>query len=120
MRYVNAGHNPPILISFKKGKPVDRLSTTGMALGVQEKAHWSQKIVRLAEGDLLVLYTDGVTDAQDRQGRFFGEERLLQLCRAQHGRAAAEIQEDLLSEVHRFYGGAHLQDDIAIMVIARK
>jgi sigma-B regulation protein RsbU (phosphoserine phosphatase) len=120
LRYVNAGHNPPILISFKKGKPVDRLGTTGMALGVQDKAHWSQKVARLGEGDLLVLYTDGVTDAQDRQGRFFGEERLLQLCRARQGRPAAEIQEDLLSEVHRFYGGAPLQDDIAIMVIARK
>jgi serine phosphatase RsbU (regulator of sigma subunit) len=120
LRYVNAGHNPPFMISYKKGKSVDSLRPTGMALGVIEDTHWGQKIVRFNPGDLLVLYTDGVTDSQDSQGRFFGEQRLLQMVRARHGRPTAEIRDDLMAEVHQFSGSSHLQDDIALMIIARK
>ncbi len=120
LRYVNAGHNPPILVSCKKGHPVDLLRPTGMVLGIMEETHWSQKIARLSAGDLLVLYTDGVTEAQDQQDRFFGEQRLQQLVRAMQGRPAVDVQEALLAEVHRFCGGETLQDDLALMVIARK
>ncbi len=120
MRYVNAGHNPPFLVSCRKGKPADRLWPTGMALGVLESAHWTQKLAKFSPGDLLVIYTDGITEAQDRQGRYFGEERLLQLARVQQGRPAEKIQESLLAEVRRFRDGMTLQDDIAVMIIQRK
>ncbi|MEW5872455.1 MAG: SpoIIE family protein phosphatase [Chloroflexota bacterium] len=119
LRYVNAGHNPPLLVSCKKGQPVEPLRPTGMALGVSAEAHWGQKLVRFSPGDLLILYTDGITEAQDPRGRFFGDERLRQLSRTLHGRPAAHIQETLLSEVQRFSNDS-LQDDVALMVIARK
>jgi DNA-binding NarL/FixJ family response regulator len=120
LRYVNAGHNPPYLISCRKGRKVDQLRPTGMVLGVMEEAHWGQKIARFFPGDLLILYTDGITEAQDRQGRFFGEERLIQIARAMLGRPASEIQDALLAEVRRFCSDMALQDDLALMVIARK
>lgn len=119
-RYVNAGHNPPFMISCKKGKPFDSLRPTGMALGVVKNTHWGQKIVRFAPGDLLALYTDGITDAQDQQGRFFGEQRLLQMIRSHQGRSVDKICKDVLEEVHQFTGGSHFHDDIAIMMISRK
>jgi sigma-B regulation protein RsbU (phosphoserine phosphatase) len=91
-RYVNAGHPPAILVSSQKSKAVERLRTTGKALGLEEKAHWGQKIVRLAPGDLLVLYTDGITEAQNLQGKFFGEQHLVEVIRSKYGHSAHEIR----------------------------
>jgi DNA-binding NarL/FixJ family response regulator len=120
LRYVNAGHNPPLLLSRLKGKPVDRLGTTGMALGMEEGGVWQQKIARLAAGDLLLLYTDGITEAQDRRGAFFGEQRLLDVLRRNKERPAREILEAVLGGVDAFTGGASRQDDIAMVVMARR
>jgi phosphoserine phosphatase RsbU/P len=63
LRYVNAGHSPPMLLSSLKGKPLDRLERTGIPLGVMESSVWGQKIARLASGDLLLLYTGSITEA---------------------------------------------------------
>jgi DNA-binding NarL/FixJ family response regulator len=120
LRYVNAGHNPPLLLSRLKGKPVDRLGTTGMALGMEEGGAWQQKIARLAAGDLLLLYTDGVTEAQKRGGAFFGEQRLLDVLRRNKERSAREVLENVLDEVDTFTGGVKRQDDIALVVMARR
>ncbi len=120
MRYVNAGHNPPFLISCKKGKPVDSLRPTGMALGVMEDAHWGQKIAKFRPGDTMILYTDGVTEAQDKNERFFGEERLLQIAKARQGSPSSDIRDAILRETDRFHSSAYPNDDIALIVIARK
>ena len=120
MRYINAGHNPPYLFAGNKGKPADSLRPTGMALGVSDDAHWSQKIVKFAPGDMLLMYTDGITECIDPKGRFFGEQRLVQLARAMHGHSALEIQDALLAEVRRFNEGQPPQDDVALIVIVRK
>jgi serine phosphatase RsbU (regulator of sigma subunit) len=120
LRYVNAGHNPPFLISSQKGKPVDKLHGTGMALGVLESAVWNQKIVRFAPGDFLLLYTDGITEARNRHGEYFGEDRLLRTIRFKLGSSAEEIRESVLDEVRGFLGDEPRQDDIALMVLARE
>lgn len=120
LRFVNAGHPPPYVISTQRGKPVDQLRPTGMALGVMETAHWQQKIVRLAAGDVLVLYTDGITEAQNKQGDFYGEHRLLDVIRSHSSRTAKEIQNAVLEAVREFTGDAPRQDDIALVVIRRK
>jgi serine phosphatase RsbU (regulator of sigma subunit) len=120
LRYANAGHPPPILIKSQRGKPVDRLSLTGMALGVKGEYHWKQKFVTLAPGDVLVLYTDGVTEAQDPQGDLFEMPRLQEVVRRTAGRSAKTILDAILNEVQRFTAGAPGQDDIAIVVIRRK
>lgn len=120
LRYVNAGHNPPMMFSYKKSKPVESLEPTGMALGVMDNMRWEQKIVKFAPGDMLLLYTDGITEAQDQQGRFFGSSRLLQMARALHGRSAKAILDSLMTEIQRFVGDSPPQDDIAIMVVVKK
>jgi serine phosphatase RsbU (regulator of sigma subunit)/DNA-binding NarL/FixJ family response regulator len=120
LRYVNAGHNPPFLISSQKGKPVDKLHGTGMALGVLESAVWNQKIARFAPGDFLLLYTDGITEARNRRGEYFGEDRLLRTIRSRLGNSAQEIREAVLDEVRGFLGDEPRQDDIALMVLTRE
>jgi serine phosphatase RsbU (regulator of sigma subunit) len=119
--YANAGHPPGILIGTQRGKiSVDQLRGTGMALGVSEQAQWKQKIVKMAPGDYLVLYSDGITEAQNRQGIFFDEDRVLDCVLSKIGRSAREMQDALIEEVNRFEGYVPQQDDMALIVIRRE
>jgi DNA-binding NarL/FixJ family response regulator len=119
MRFANAGHPPGLLYSSWKGKLTDHLRPTGMPLGLLENAHWRQKVIKFMPGDVLLLYTDGVIEAEDRQGRPFGEERLAQVLRAKGSGPAAKIQEAVLDEVRSYAGNTEKQDDVALIVIKR-
>jgi sigma-B regulation protein RsbU (phosphoserine phosphatase) len=118
LRYINAGHNPPILISTQRGKSIDRLQPTGMALGVVGELVWKQKVTRMLPGDLLVMYTDGVTDAQNEAGDYYGEQRLLNVVR-RCGCSAQEALDAILEDLERFTGGATQGDDITLLVVRR-
>lgn len=119
--YASAGHPPGYLIHAQRGREsVEELRPTGMALGVSEKAQWRQKIARLAPGDFLILYTDGITEAENTAAEFFGSERIQELALNCIGCSAREILNALLDEVHRFTGSSARQDDIAIVVIRRE
>jgi sigma-B regulation protein RsbU (phosphoserine phosphatase) len=120
LTYCNAGHNPPYLLSAQNRGPVQALRRTGMPLGVLEDAIWEQGSVQIASGDALVLYTDGITEAQDRQEEFFGEKRLLEIVQDSLGRSAQDMQDALLAEVHRFMGDASQFDDITLMAVVRE
>ena len=91
-----------------------------MPLGIFEDATWEQATAHLAPGDVLVLYTDGITEAQDRQEAFFGAGRLLEVAQANLGRSAQDMQDALIAEVRAFAGDAPQFDDIALMVVARE
>ena len=117
--YCNAGHCPPYLISAQDSSAVQALRKTGMALGVTEDVTWEQEVVQLVPGDVLVLYTDGVTEARNVQGAFFGEERLLGSLQANLGRPAQDIRDVVLMDVDEFVGDALQFDDIALAVVVR-
>ena len=119
LTYCNAGHNPPYLLSAQNGGVVQALRKTGMALGVVEDVTLKQKAVQLAPGDVLLLYTDGITESQNLQEAFFGEKRLLETVQANQGRSAQDIQDALIAEVHEFVGDAPQFDDITLMVVVR-
>lgn len=120
LRYANGGHPPPLLIkSSGRNKTIERLTSTGMALGVEEKFHWTQKLTQMSEGDILLLYTDGITEAQNSQGVFFSEERLSQLLRRFSGHTAMDVQKAVLAEVQTYTGISARQDDIALIVVRR-
>lgn len=119
MRFVNAGHNPPYMFSTQKNKTLDWLRSTGMALGVMEDATWGQKMVKFSPGDVLLLYTDGVTDAQDALGNYYGEKRLQEVVRSKRDSSATAILDAVLNDLQRFTGGMHQQDDITLMVVSR-
>jgi DNA-binding NarL/FixJ family response regulator len=120
LRYVNSGHPPGLHISPQRGRRIDRLLPTGMALGLVENTHWKQKVVRMSPGDALVLYTDGVTEAEDSHERLFGEQRLIEVVRTNCRGTAKEIQGAILEAVHQFTGDSGRRDDIAMLVIRRE
>lgn len=119
LTYCNAGHSPPYLLSAQNDDGVQVLHRTGMPLGVVEDATWEQETVQLVPGDTLVLYTDGVTDAEDETGAFFGQERLLEIAQANLGQSAQNIQDTLIAEIHQFVDDAPQFDDITLMVVVR-
>jgi serine phosphatase RsbU (regulator of sigma subunit) len=119
LTYCNAGHNPPYLFSAQNGGASQALSKTGMALGVIEDVIWEQRTVQIDPGDVLVLYTDGITEAQNGQEALFGEERLLEVTRTNLGRPALDVLNAVLAEVRGFVGDAPQSDDITLMIVAR-
>jgi sigma-B regulation protein RsbU (phosphoserine phosphatase) len=131
LTYSNAGHNPPFLLcghpDGDNGNDADdpvevhELENTGPPLGLSmfKDFDWEQRTIQLGAGDVLVLYSDGVTEAQDRHEELFEEERLVQVVRANMGQSAQAIQEALIGGVHAFVGEAPQSDDITLMVLVR-
>jgi sigma-B regulation protein RsbU (phosphoserine phosphatase) len=119
LTYSNAGHNPPYLLRPQDGNAVQALHRTGMALGVLEDETWGQTTVHIAEGDMLVLYTDGITEAQNGQEAFFGADRLLEVLQGELGRSAQDVQEAVLMAVQGFVGDAPQFDDITLVIAVR-
>ncbi|MCP4539162.1 MAG: PP2C family protein-serine/threonine phosphatase [Chloroflexi bacterium] len=132
LTYCNAGHNPPYLLDTQNGDLLQEMRRTGMALGVIEDVIWEQKVVQIAPGDVLVLYTDGVTDAQNAQEVLFGEEQLLEVVRANvgapadqnsptgQGFSAQSIHEALTIEIQKFVSDAPQFDDLTLMILVRE
>jgi hypothetical protein len=119
LTYCNAGHNPPYLVRELDGSPPQPLTKTGMALGAMPGIDWEQRTIEFTPGDALILYTDGVTEAQDPAGNFFGQERLIRLIEEQAGRPAREIEEAIRRAVHTFTGIAPRSDDITLLILVR-
>jgi serine phosphatase RsbU (regulator of sigma subunit) len=117
--YSNAGHNPPYHLQSDKGA-MQPLTRTGIPLGVFQDSTWGTGTAHISPGDVLVLYTDGVTEVQDRQDEFFDTKRLLAIIRSNFGRSAQEIQEEILTAVHQFAGGLPQFDDITLVVLVRE
>lgn len=118
--YCNAGHNPPYLIRNGDGKGMERLTKTGILLGMFDDEVWEKVAVQFEPGDVLVLFTDGVTEAQNANGEFFGRERLAQAVEKSTGNGAKDIQKNVLEKVSEFVGDAPQLDDIALVVVVRK
>jgi sigma-B regulation protein RsbU (phosphoserine phosphatase) len=120
LAYCNAGHCPPYLASAQNSEGIQRLIRTGMPLGIFEDETWERDTVQIGPGGVLVLYTDGITEAQNAQGASFGEDRLLKAVSANLGRSAQGIQDGVAKEVHRFVGDVPQSDDIVLAVIVRE
>jgi len=116
LTYVNAGHNPPIHF-HAADRTLHELPATGIAMGVLDDAAYTQESVELAVGDVLVLYTDGITEAEDVNLDMFGVERLEQVILASSGLPAHEICTAILGAVKAFTGDHPQSDDITLMVI---
>ncbi len=115
--YINGGHNPPLLVAGEGGEP-HPLEPTGPAVGVIPDCAFSLGYARVRPGDTLFVYTDGVPEARNAQGEFFGDDRVLALLRepAPSGRALLERMESALRE---HTGTAEQHDDITMMAVHR-
>ena len=90
-----------------------------MPLGILDGGTWPQKVVHLAHDDVLLLYTDGITEAQNAAGDFFDEDRLRDVVRQNLNRSASDIQDSVIAKVDAFVGETPQFDDITMMVIVR-
>ncbi|MCX6356978.1 MAG: SpoIIE family protein phosphatase [Candidatus Aureabacteria bacterium] len=116
LSYSNAGHNPPLLVRRVNG--IEEVAgASGTVLGIDEKAVYARGETRLAPGDALVMYTDGVTEAFDGEREMFSEERLKAAVKACRGESAGAIAACVLRGVGEFVGGAPQSDDLTIVVI---
>jgi serine phosphatase RsbU (regulator of sigma subunit) len=120
MAYCNAGHNPPFLIRAQDGGRVEALSANGMPIGVDADAFWRQAEVHIAPGDVLLLYTDGIPDAQDSAGEHFKDFRMINIAQENLGTSAQEIQRSVLDSIEEFVGEAPQFDDITLLVVMRE
>ena len=116
LRYVNCGHCAPLLFRAG-GQGVSRLSDGGPVLGLLPRARFEQGVERLAQGDLLVLYSDGVIEAANATGQEFGEHRLIAVVEANPQAEPAEIRDRILRAVREFTGTDVLADDQTLLAI---
>jgi sigma-B regulation protein RsbU (phosphoserine phosphatase) len=112
----NAGHCPPILI---QGDEITKLEATGLPIGIFSTERYSVKRMQLSLGDTLLLYTDGLTEAQDRGGAEYGEERLVRLIKKSRNFLPRALTEACLEDLKMFLSEALKTDDLTIMVIRR-
>jgi sigma-B regulation protein RsbU (phosphoserine phosphatase) len=112
--YTNAGHLPPILI--REGKPT-LLEVNGMVVGAFPFAKYNESRVQLQPRDLLVFYTDGITEPEDAYGEMFGEERLTDLLIRNADRDEGEIVRLITDAVRQWTGTDELQDDMTLLLV---
>ena len=116
LTYVNAGHNPPIVYRVADGS-LETLRPTGIILGARMDRTYRAEKIAVAPGDVVVLYTDGVTEAVDHDFQLFGEARLEAVIRAHAAEPAAAIMEAVLAAVEEFATGEPQFDDMTVMVV---
>lgn len=116
MRYVNAGHEPALLVR-KNTNIVHRFTSTGTVLGLTPETAYGQRAVALEPGDVLAVFTDGVTEAADSEHRELREEGVLQVIHRNAGARAVELVERIVDRVDRFTGGVRQTDDRTVAVV---
>lgn len=118
LTYANGGHNYPLLYRVATGK-VETLRAQGIVLGILPKPYFEQRSLTLQPGDILLLYTDGVTEAMNPERELFGEERLIAALRQHHTGGPQQIIEGIRAAVRAFVNGQSQSDDITIVVVQR-
>jgi sigma-B regulation protein RsbU (phosphoserine phosphatase) len=118
LRYARAGHDWPLLVSPSTGA-CQELAAPGMMLGILEDIRLEEGTVELQPGDILVLYTDGITDAQSPDGKFFGPARLRDTVCEGGALGAQDLCDAIFRSVDAFQQGTPQHDDMAVMAVKR-
>jgi len=116
IRLLNAGHLPPILI---RDQHVEELPKGTPALGLDPKSIYNEQQVILDPGDVLIIYSDGIIEARNVTGEFFGEQRLIDLLQKYSGQSVEKIGKSILTEIERFVGDARRYDDLSLVILKR-
>ena len=116
LTYTNAGHLSPILVRNGEAIPLD---SNGTVVGAFPHVPYDQSCLRLEGRDLLVCYTDGITEPENEYGEMFGEERLIEVILANSWREASEVASAIVESVQNWTSTSELQDDMTL-VVARK
>jgi sigma-B regulation protein RsbU (phosphoserine phosphatase) len=117
LTYTNAGHLPPILV--RDGR-CSRLEVNGTVVGAFPFCTYEETRLRLEPGDLLALFTDGITEPENAYGEMYGEERLADLVSRNADRGEDEIIQEIMQSVRQWTGSDELQDDMTLVVMRRQ
>ncbi len=115
--FSNAGHNPPLLLHADGTS--EPLTEGGVALGVLEDTHYEERPVGIGHGDIVVMYTDGVSEAENERKEQFGTERIEAIVRANPGHNARELTQDIVAAVLDWAGAVGLNDDLTLLVLRK-
>lgn len=115
LRYVNAGHNPQFILRADGG--IDQLGSTGMPIALYSGHGYREARVRLAPGDLLFFYTDGLVETENERGEMFGAERLQRILSAQQSQGIDTVLQQVEDQVAAFRGQAEPFDDATMMAL---
>jgi phosphoserine phosphatase len=118
VEFVSAGHNPPVWYQAATGR-LNRVTAQGVAAGVFASANYERKTLHLEAHDILVLYTDGITEAINQAEEEFGEEHMVALMMDNAYRPAQEIVDTIIAAIHRFAGNLEAFDDETLIVVKR-
>ena len=113
--YVNAGHNAPML--RREAGAIERLQAGGIPLGIQEDARYESGTVTLESGDWLVIFTDGVVEAENERAQEYGEARLISTLYPYPAVTPAVLLNTIVADLDRFVGNAPQHDDVTLMVV---
>lgn len=116
-QYINAGHNPPILL--RKSGTIQRLGSQGYCLGMFPSQKYQKKSVSLKKGDLLLCFTDGITECRNKKNVEFSEMGLLNILKKHNKLTSQKLLEKINSELKSFSSGTDQMDDMTIVVIKR-
>jgi phosphoserine phosphatase RsbU/P len=108
LRYVNCGHNPPILL--RTTGEIERLCATATVLGLFENWDCAVAARTLQEDDVLVMYTDGISEASPDEDHEFGEARLIEVIRAHRQQSSSDVLQAIVAEVQNFSQGVQADD----------
>jgi hypothetical protein len=117
LKYINAGHCPPLLLKAAHRNTLLSLNIGGPALGLLPDAQFQQGSVRLEPGDILVLYSDGIVEGTNSEDEEFGEQRVRAIVTECRGKTAEEIRDQILASVEAFTGRVVPEDDRTLCVI---
>ncbi len=115
--YTNAGHCPAIL-ARQNGK-IEYLPPTGGVIGVHEGFEYQETSLPINHGDTLLLYTDGIAEALNKDGHMFGEERIVRHLQGHKKAGPQELVDSLINEVRNFSGRTEFEDDLTLMVLRK-
>jgi sigma-B regulation protein RsbU (phosphoserine phosphatase) len=118
LNYVNAGHNPPLHLHGKT-TTFSIFNKSGMWLGVDANSKFTDEIDSIAQGDLVVFYTDGVSEAENKKGDSFGEEGLKSVVLKNRGKTPQALCKQVIEAVQEFTGSSDLADDITLVIFKR-
>ena len=116
--YINAGHNPPLIVSADGGS-VRELESSALPLGIIPGQTFETNSLMLAPGELLVGFSDGITEAMNQDGEPYGDQRLLQAVQAHAGQSAQTLVQTIIHLVDEFAAGAPQADDMTLLIIKR-
>lgn len=118
--YANAGHHPPYLFSSGNSNVPQAFHLASIPIGIQADESWGREQAEIAPGETLLLYSDGVTDAQNAEEEEFGSKRLVEEVSKQIGKSSSQVQSALLAQIRDFVGETPQFDDMTMLVLRRE